>query len=262
MFAPVVASSAVIRHVEELSLNAWPALDTLLYDGWLLRFSGGYTRRANSVIPLYPSLMEPAQKLSVCERAYRERGLPVVFKLTSAASEVDRLLDSRGYLEEGHTSVEVADLVDVKPPDPADVELLTRPSNEWVAAYCFLNRAARRHFVTMSQVLERISAPACFLSIRRDGETAAMGMAVVERGYVGLFDLVTRESLRNQGIGRQTVLHLLAWGRRQGARFAYLQVDHQNQPARHLYDRIGFRELYTYWYRARPGAAPGRTTVR
>ena len=37
------------RFIEELTLNAWPPLQTQLYDGWLLGFSGGYTRRANSV---------------------------------------------------------------------------------------------------------------------------------------------------------------------------------------------------------------------
>ena len=37
------------REIEELTLNAWPPLETLFFDGWILSFSDGYTRRANSI---------------------------------------------------------------------------------------------------------------------------------------------------------------------------------------------------------------------
>jgi len=41
VFAPT------IRALEEASLNAWPACQQLVDDGWLIRFNDGYTRRAN-----------------------------------------------------------------------------------------------------------------------------------------------------------------------------------------------------------------------
>ena len=42
-----------ILQIEELSINAFPAILTELYDGWILRYSNGYTYRGNSVNPLY-----------------------------------------------------------------------------------------------------------------------------------------------------------------------------------------------------------------
>jgi hypothetical protein len=75
------------RHFEELTLNAWPPLQTLLYDGWLLGFSGGYTRRANSVQPLYPSTLPLAEKIAECEATYAARCIPLTFKITSSAAD-------------------------------------------------------------------------------------------------------------------------------------------------------------------------------
>src|SRR5262245_52204411 len=114
--------SSNIRHLEEISLNAWPALQTIVYDGWLLRFAGGYTRRANSVNPLYPGALDPAEKIGRCEAVYAAQGQDTVFKLTDAAepADLDTLLARRGYRREAPTSVQTVDLGALAPPPPAD----------------------------------------------------------------------------------------------------------------------------------------------
>src|SRR5947208_1902118 len=108
----------MIRFVEELALNAWPCLQTIYYDGWLLRFADGYTRRANSVNPLYTSSIDLGAKIRYCEETYRSRGRDTVFKLTSAAQpeNLDSILAEHGYREEALTSVQTLDLSMVEQP--------------------------------------------------------------------------------------------------------------------------------------------------
>ena len=43
--------------------------------------------------------------------------------------------------------------------------------------------------------------------------------------------------------------NILKWGRTNGAEFGYLQVLDENNPAKRLYSKIGFRDKYQYWYK-------------
>lgn len=72
---------------EELSMNAHPALRTQLYDGWVLRFSNGYTNRANSVSPIYTSHLPYEEKVVVCESMYAKQSLPTVTQTRLARHE-------------------------------------------------------------------------------------------------------------------------------------------------------------------------------
>ncbi len=241
-----------VQTIEELSLNAWPSLQTVYYDGWILRFAQRYTRRANSVNPIYPSTLDPLEKVRYCEHTYGALEQTTVFKLTPLAADLDDVLAERGYLDDARTSVQTLNLDQLASPQTDAVTWSGELTDSWVDAYCRLNNVNRQHVPTMTRLLGNIVPARCFLALHHAGETAAAGLAVAERGYVGLFDIVTAEPFRRQGLGTELILHLLQWGKANGARQAYLQVMCNNPPALHLYAKLGFQEVYQYWYRARP----------
>ena len=255
------SSSSPIRFLEELSLNAWPALQTLCLDGWLLRFAEGYTRRANSVQPLYPAMQEGnfVERIEHCENLYASvRRQNVVFKMTDAAlpHDLDTVLAERGYNREADTSVQTLNLYSFSPPILEEqVTIHSQVSEEWLAAYTQMANIAVHHQPALRQMLSNIVVPmTAFAILRRNGEIAAVGMAVTERGYVGLFDINTASQWRGQGLGTQLVASLLAWGRDNGATRAYLQAMRNNPAALRLYAKLGFAEAYGYWYRVKPAA--------
>ncbi len=245
---------ARVRRLEELTLNAWPALQTLQLGGWVLRFANGYTRRANSVQPLYPSQHDLATNLQLAEAHFTRLGLPTVFKLTAAAEPagLDAALAARGYAEDARTSVQLLDLNTLPAAAPGATVLAEALTDDWLAAVSALAAIPQRHQPTLRTMLGLLAPQAAFASLAEAGEVVACGLAVLEAGHVGLFDLVTHPAHRRQGHACRLILDLLAWGRANGAHTSYLQVMVNNPPALALYAGLGYRELYQYWYRVRP----------
>ena len=244
-------SQDFIQKIEELSFNAMPALKQIMYDGWLLRFAGGYTRRANSVNPLYHSNIDTLSKIKYCEQAYQRENIPVVFKLTETAkpAELNSVLEGQGYKKSENALVMTAP-AEVKGPD-IKAEEMTVPDDKWVAEYL----KAVGYDVKFTKIVETLAAETIpekvFMRIIIKGETAAVGYAAVEDGFCGIFDLVAAEKFRRKGYGRQMMLNLLEFGKRNGAENAYLQVLETNTAAVSLYDSLGFRPAYKYWYRSK-----------
>lgn len=242
-----------IRLWEEITLNAWPALQTVLMDGWVVRFANGYTKRANSVNPLYPSSQPLKRKIEACERLYFARGLKSVFKITPASlpSELDAVLAGSGYGREGRTGVQVLPLEQWTRDREKGVELYGDFAADWHGAYCVMNGIAPEHHDTVGQLLALQFQDKRLAVLRREGQVAACGLGVKQDRFLGIFDVVVNPRQRRQGCGKAVAEALLAWGKQEGARKAYLQVMTENEPALRLYAGLGFQEEYQYWYRVR-----------
>jgi N-acetylglutamate synthase len=240
------------RRVEEASLNAWPALQQSLFDGWVLRFSRGFTKRANSIVPLYPAQQSAIEKIRYCENLYSRERLKTIFRLTTVveSDSLDALLQQRGYQRVDPTRVLVRDLSG--PRFAMHAQFRELPRGEWLDAYAraaeIPTAGAQLHAMLLTGIRTEHVCGAIFV----DGVDVACGVAVLERELVGLFDIVTHPSARRLGHARALVESLLGWGQRAGALHAYLQVVEANGPARALYEQLDFENLYEYWYRVAP----------
>jgi ribosomal protein S18 acetylase RimI-like enzyme len=101
-------------------------------------------------------------------------------------------------------------------------------------------------------MLGNILGALCLMILIVENEVVACGLAIADGDYLGLFDIVTAVNHRRKGYGLALTTSLLAWGLGMKTRFAYLQVMTNNVPAKQLYDRLGFQEIYPYWYRIAP----------
>lgn len=245
------------RTVEEISLNAWPAHQTLVDGGWLLRFAGGYTRRANSVNPIYRVDGDDAQavmtQIERCEQIYRTRGQPVIFKMTPLVQplHLDAILAGRGYTLDAPTGVRLLSLDEFSPESnhAVEIRLETKPSRPWIETFAEFSALNEDQQWALQGIIANIMPLAGFVTLCVDGRPLACGLGVIEREMIGLYDIVTAPAARGQGYGTQLLHALLSWGKRNGAQRAYLQVMNNNLPAQRLYDKLGFKEIYQYWYR-------------
>lgn len=238
--------------LEELGLHAWPSLEEARYDGWILRFADGHTKRANSVNPLHASTIDIQQKIDVCERAYAERSLPTIFRLTafSEPASLDRALEQRGYAMIDRTLVMTKDVV--APPQKAQTdEIRCVDVSTWLDAFEFFDLLSPQHMRTRRRMIGRISSDPIFVVAGPSDRPTGINLGVREGEAVGLFALFVADASRRQGLGRALAEETLALAAARGATLAYLQVEEANRPARALYEKLGFIDAYPYWYRVR-----------
>lgn len=242
-----------IRKIEEISMNCWPALQTLHYDGWVIRFADGLTKRSNSVNPLYNSQIDVNEKINYCEHLFKKLNISPSFKITEVAQpdNIDDILNSKGFVHEFDISVQIMDLKNSDIRTDQNSYIVEFSDDNWIDNYIRMNQMDIKYKSTLKRIIDQIILPKCLLTYNSHGKPIGCGLGVIDNKYVGLFDIVIDQSHRYQGFGLPMVNNILGWARDNGTNFAYLQVLTDNYAANNLYKKIGFKEVYRYWYRTK-----------
>jgi GNAT superfamily N-acetyltransferase len=239
--------------IEHACFRAWPALRNEQISGWLLRFSEGLTRRANSANPLQAKIADPDRLIVACEARYRAQGLPTFFRITSLIDPaMQACLERRGYKAEGDSLVMYGPMEQaVSQPDDR-TELLFKPNEEWLRAMYALQNYTRDRSATYAKIVTSVAAPVAYISLRDKKRIIAVAYGAIYDGLLCFESVITDAAFRGCGNARRMLASLIDWGKAAGAEGFCLQVEASNQPARRLYSGLGSKELYQYHYRREP----------
>ncbi len=245
-----------IQSLEQAAANALPPARFQLDEGWRLRADGGGSRRANSVLAEYNLADTPLNdKIDRAEAFYARLGKAARFQLCPASqpSNLDYVLAARGYRTSSGALVQRAPLTKVlgrvvkqAVPDAVIDLCLTA---DWLNLFGWGAGVEGYGLEAKRALFQRIPSHAAFVTVRLAGIPAAVGLGVLERGQLGLFNMATLPSLRRRGASRAVIHALAVWGAQMDAKVMFLQVAEENRAARALYTQLGFRTLYTYHYR-------------
>jgi ribosomal protein S18 acetylase RimI-like enzyme len=243
--APVRRGAAVPvvtdEEMDAVAARAWPATETAPLGDWTLRYAGGFTRRANSVLVGGNPGMPVDEALAEVVRWYRVRGATPYLQLSDSSPYAAEAA-ARGWPREADTLIRTAPLAPLTllPGDP--VTLSRTPDADWLAAY---HRTGDLADAALKVVT---GGPSVWFATM----PGAIGRAVVD-GRWALFGAVeVIPSHRRRGLASAVMGALARRAAEEGATAAYLQVEADNEGARALYDRLGFSDHHGYHYRRPP----------
>lgn len=236
----------MIEAIERSARLALPALVEIDAPGWIVRVSGGPTKRVNSANPVVGGArLDDVHAL--VERSFARHRLPIRYRLTPLAEpDADFRLADAGYARIDESWTMIASLTESRA-DPA-VVIEAAASGQWLAGLAQALRWSDDHRDSHAALLARVEHMGVATLIE-DGTPIGWGIAAFGDGRACLYDIAVAAERRGQGMGRRLVGALLSWAASQGAGEALLQVLDANQPARRLYRALGFVDAYPYHYR-------------
>ncbi|MBU7599218.1 GNAT family N-acetyltransferase [Streptomyces sp. P38-E01] len=259
--------AAGTAELARVAARGWPPVEQEDLGGWRLRAADGFTRRANSVLPLGDPGVPTSQALAYVQDWYEARGLrPYVQTSTGGDGDGERLgaeLTAHGWDIDVSAELWIAGLARVAdtaaeqseaasgkgPADPGEVQLSRTLPPGWLTRY---QRVTTRG-PAMTAVLE--GGPSVWLASLpgAGGEApAAIGRMVVDGRWAGFNAVETDPARRRRGLATTIMSALSRQALEEGASAAYLQVETDNEGARQMYERLGFARHHSY-HHWRPG---------
>ncbi|MFE4860572.1 GNAT family N-acetyltransferase [Streptomyces sp. NPDC056670] len=238
--------------------RAWQPVESEPLGEWTLRAAAGFTRRANSALPLGDPGLPLPDALARVRDWYAARDLPAyVQTATGAEGTQERLcaeLERAGWAREVSAEVRIAALAPIGDVD-ADVSAvrLERGVDEaWLSRY-------QRSVDPGEHVLRVLgSGPSVwFASVPGEGAApAAIGRCVVDGRWAGFMAVEVDPARRRRGLATAVMAALARRALDEGASAAWLQVEADNGGARALYDGLGFATHHSYHHFRAP-SGPG-----
>ncbi|WP_030154763.1 N-acetyltransferase [Glycomyces sp. NRRL B-16210] len=244
-------SAVELRGLQERAARAQPVEHVAIVDGWWLRRTAGDSWWLASVLP-HGEAADLLARVEWAEEAYAVQGASVCFQISPGVcpAGLDELLDARGYTAFSRTSLQIAATAEVAAMKAAALEsrVEDRMTREWFDVW---HRVSGHGDSEADRAeLRRLALPAAFASITVEGRTIAVGRAVADTGWTGVFGLATLPEARGRDAGRELLRLLAVWAESQGTAGMYLQVQAANAGAIALYGRAGFVEALGYHYQA------------
>jgi N-acetylglutamate synthase len=246
---PILRRMSEVAELEALCELAWPPRERLEIDGAVLRFTDGFTRRANSA-RVDGGARDLTGLIERAEREYRSRGLRPGFRLTPLTPPAfEPLLRERGYVVDTEAVVMVAETLPeapVRAPDDG-IELLPALDEEWLRVFQAIERRwPPEQDPGARWVLGSGASPRRFALARSEGRPAATGYGRLEGDWLYVAAVATFPEHRRLGLARAISGRLFAWGASAGAQRAILQAETKNGAAQGLYATLGFEPRYVY----------------
>ncbi|MCX4988652.1 GNAT family N-acetyltransferase [Streptomyces sp. NBC_00568] len=243
--------AASYEELARVAARAWRPVESERLGAWELRAAGGFTRRANSVLPLGDPGVPLDRALTYVRDWYAARGLPAYVQTATGAEGAQELLcaelEARDWAREVTAELWTGALAPIGDREAPGV-LLSRTADE-----AWLGRYQRKG---LSDVALKVlgSGPSVWFATVPGAEgaaPAAIGRCVVDGRWAGFAAVEVDPAHRRKGLATAVMASLARRALDEGASAAWLQVEADNTGARELYARMGFGAHHAYHhYRA------------